>query len=53
MLWESDSDLDKLTAALETHDKSATHAIWKDLIARILQDGGFPPNPAEEATFRH
>ena len=49
MLWESDTDLDKLTAALETHDKSATHAICGDLIARIYKTAEpYPPNPAKK-----
>ena len=49
MLWESDTDLDKLTAALETHDKSATHAICDDLIARIYKTAEpYPLNPAKK-----
>ena len=49
MLWESDTDLDKLTAALETHDKSATHAICSDLIARIYKTAEpYPLNPAKK-----
>ena len=49
MLWEIDTDLDKLTAALETHDKSATHAICSDLIARIYKTAEpYPLNPAKK-----
>jgi hypothetical protein len=49
MSWDVDTDLDKLTAALEAHNKSATRAFCNDLIARIYSTGEpYPLNPAKK-----
>jgi hypothetical protein len=49
MPWDVDTDLDKLTAALEAHDKSATRAFCNDLIARIYKTAEpYPLNPAKK-----
>jgi Trypsin-like peptidase domain/Tetratricopeptide Repeats-Sensor len=49
MAWDSDSDLGKLTAALEAHDKAATSAFCNDLIARIYKTAEpYPLNPAKK-----
>ena len=48
MPWDVDADLDKLTAALEAHDKSAAHAFCGDLIARVYKtEAPYPLNPAK------
>jgi hypothetical protein len=49
MLWDVDTDLDKLTAAPEARDKSATRAFCDDLIARIYKTAEpYPLNPAKK-----
>jgi hypothetical protein len=49
MSWEVDTDLDKLTAALETHNKSVTRTFCDDLIARIYKtEEPYPLNPAKK-----
>jgi Trypsin-like peptidase domain/Tetratricopeptide Repeats-Sensor len=49
MLWDVDTDLDKLTAALEARDKSATRAFCDDLIARIYKAAEpYPLNSAKK-----
>lgn len=47
MLWDVDTDLDKLTAALKARDKSATRAFCDDFIARIYKT--VEPNPLNPA----
>jgi hypothetical protein len=52
MLWDVDTDLDKLTAAPEARDKSATRAFCDDLIARIYKTAEpYPLKSGEEAAF--
>jgi hypothetical protein len=49
MPWDVDTDLDKLTAALEAHDKSATRAFCDELIARVYKTAEpYPLNPAKK-----
>jgi tetratricopeptide (TPR) repeat protein len=49
MPWDVDTDLDTITAALETHDKSATLAFCDGLIARIYKTAEpYPLNPAKK-----
>jgi hypothetical protein len=49
MPWDVDTDLDKLTSALEAHDKSAARAFCGDLIARIYKTAeAYPLNPAKK-----
>ena len=49
MSWDVDADLERLTAALDAHDKSATRAFCDDLIARIYKTTEpYPPNPAKK-----
>ena len=49
MSWDVDTDLDKLTAALEAHNKSATHSFCNDLIARIYSTAEpYSLNPAKK-----
>jgi S1-C subfamily serine protease len=49
MPWDVDADLNRLTAALEAHDKSATRAFCDDLIARIYKTAEpYPLNPAKK-----
>ena len=49
MPWDVDSDLDKLTAALDAHDKSAARAFCGDLITRIYKTAEpYPSNPAKK-----
>ena len=49
MAWDADSDLSKLTAALEAHDKAATSAFCNDLIVRIYKTAeAYPFNPAKK-----
>ncbi len=49
MSWDVDADLERLTTALDAHDKSATRAFCDDLIARIYKTTEpYPPNPAKK-----
>jgi hypothetical protein len=49
MPWDVDTDLDKLTATLEAHDKSATRAFCDNLIAQVYKtDEPYPLNPAKK-----
>jgi hypothetical protein len=49
MAWDVDSDLDKLTAALNALDKAVTRAFCNDLIGRIYKTAEpYPSNPAKK-----
>jgi hypothetical protein len=49
MVWDTEADLRKLTAALQARDKAATNAFCNDLIKRIYETAEpYPLNPAKK-----
>jgi hypothetical protein len=49
MIWDTDDDLEKLTAALEARDKPVTYAFCNELVARIFKASEpYPSNAAKK-----